>query len=108
MESVRRFVEICAKKLKWNNKENGEGIIWEGKGLDEVGKRADTGEIVIRIDPNYFRPTEVDTLLGDASLAKKKLGWEPKTSLEELIDEMLKHDMKEAEKESILRTGGFN
>ena len=107
MESVRRFVEICARKLNWNKKGTEEGIIWEGKGLSEIGIRADTGETVIKIDPNYFRPTEVDTLLGDATQAKKKLGWEPKTSLEELIDEMLQNDIHESEKESFLKKKGY-
>ena len=107
MESVRRFVEICARKLNWNKKGTEEGIIWEGKGLSEIGIRADTGETVIKIDPNYFRPTEVDTLLGDATQAKKKLGWEPKTTLEELIDEMLQNDIHESEKESFLKKKGY-
>ena len=107
MESVRRFIEICAKKLNWNKNGNQEGIIWKGKGLDEIGIRADTGETVIKIDSNYFRPTEVDTLLGDASLAKKKLGWEPKISLEELIDEMLQNDIQDAAKEALLKKKGY-
>ena len=64
METIRTFAEICAKKLNWNKEFNGPGIIWEGKGLDEVGRRADTNEIVIKIDSRYFRPSEVDELLG--------------------------------------------
>ena len=64
-----------------NNKSN-NGIVWENKGLNEVGRRADNNEIVIRIDSRYFRPTEVDELLGDASKARKKLGWSPSISLE--------------------------
>ena len=62
------------------------------KGTDEVGRRSDTGEIVIRIDPKYYRPTEVNELLGDASKAKRILDWEPKISLEELIQEMVKSE----------------
>ena len=89
-ESVRRFIEICASKLGWNNKNN-LGIIWEGEGINEIGKRADNGAIVIRIDPRYFRPTEVDLLLGDSTKAQTELGWEPKISLEELITEMILH-----------------
>ena len=72
---------------------NGIGIIWEGKGLKEIGIRADNGQVVIRIDPRYFRPAEVEELLGDPSKAKIKLGWEPKITLEELIIEMIKKDL---------------
>ena len=75
--------------------------------LNEIGRRADTGEIVIRIDPKYFRSTEVEQLLGDATKAKKELGWEPKTSLEELISEMIEEDLAEAKKESLLRNKVF-
>ena len=90
--SVRNFLEICAKKLGWG------GLIWEGKGLNEVGKRSDNGDIVIRIDTRYFRPSEVETLLGDSSFAKEKLGWEPKKSFEELVSEMILNDKIEAER----------
>ena len=106
METVRKFVEICACKLGWSQKGN-NGIIWEGEGVNEIGKRADTNEIIIRIDPKYFRPTEVDQLLGDPTKAFKKLSWKPKTKLEDLIDEMLKVDIKAALKESHLKKGGF-
>ena len=99
---------MCALELGWN-KENGEkGIIWKNSGLDEVGIRADTDDVVVRIDPRYFRPTEVEQLLGDASKARKKLGWEPKTSLNELISEMIKEDSKEAKKEYLLKSKGFS
>ena len=82
MISVRKFVEICSNRLGWNKKDSkSQGIIWEGTGLDEVGRRADTGEIIIRIDPKYFRPTEVDELLGDSKKAREKLNWEPKIAL---------------------------
>ena len=64
-ESVRRFLELSANALGWNKNKKGHGIIWEGEGLEEVGIRADTGDIVVRVDPKYFRPCEVDTLLGD-------------------------------------------
>ena len=107
MVTVRRFIELCAQRLGWHTDENSNGIIWEGNGLDEVGKRADTKEIVIKIDPRYFRPTEVDELLGDATKAKNKLGWSPKISLSELINEMIDQDLKEAKKESLLQKKGF-
>ncbi len=106
-ETVRRFVEICAKKLNWNKDKNGPGIIWEGKGTNEIGRRSDNGEIVVRIDPRYFRPTEVDVLLGDSSKAFKELGWRPTTSLEEIITEMINHDNEEAKKILILKNKGF-
>lgn len=108
MISVRDFIQLCANELGWNKYENSkDGILWEGAGLNEVGKRADTGEIVIRIDPKYFRPTEVEELLGDSTKAKNELGWEPKTSLEELISEMIQEDIVEARKESLLKNKGF-
>ena len=89
MESVRRFCELTSNHLGWNKNGHKSGIIWENKGLEEVGKRADTGEIVIRIDPRYYRPTEVQELLGDSTKAKKLLNWEAKISLEELVAEMV-------------------
>ena len=106
-ESVRRFVELSAMNLGWNKSPNGPGIIWENEGINEVGKRADNGAIVIRIDSRYFRPTEVNKLLGDANKAKKELGWEPKLALEELVSEMINHDSNEAKKELILKSKGF-
>ena len=108
MKSVREFIELCAIELGWNQKEGGKGIIWENSGLNEIGKRADTDEIVIRIDSRYFRPTEVEQLLGDASKARKKLGWKPKTSLNELISEMIQADSNEAKKEYLLKSKGFS
>ena len=108
MESVRKFIEICAEELKWNQDPKKPAIIWEGKGLEEVGIRADTNQVVIRIDEKYFRPTEVDQLLGDPAKARKKLGWSPKTSLRELIEEMINHDRKEAERECVLKKKGFS
>ena len=65
MITVREFIEICAVKLKWNNSEYKKGIIWEGEGINEIGIRADTKEIIIKIDKRYFRPKEVDELVGD-------------------------------------------
>ena len=102
------LIHFCLHlKLKWNKDKGGSGIIWEGNGLNEIGKRADTGEVVVRIDPRYFRPTEVEQLLGDASKAKKQLNWKNKISLEELISEMILNDKEEALKESILINKGF-
>lgn len=101
-ESVRRFIELSAAELGWG------GISWRGQGLDEIGLRADTGQVVVRIDPRYFRPAEVETLLGDASKAHQKLGWKPTTTLEELVAEMVSTDKVEAAKEATLRREGFN
>ena len=106
-ETVRKFVELSANKLGWGIKNNGEGIIWEGKGIDEVGKRADNGEIVIRIDQKYFRPTEVEFLLGDSSLAYRELGWVPKTTLEDIVSEMINYDNEQAKKDLLLKKKGF-
>ena len=98
-QTVREFIEICAKKLKWITKDNVSPIIWEGSGINEIGRRADTKDIVIRVDKRYFRPTEVEILVGDSKKAFKKLGWKPKINLEQLIDEMIEKDLKEAKKE---------
>ena len=99
-ESVRRFIELTAEALGWGS------LRWEGQGLAEVGRR-NTGEVVVRIDPRYFRPAEVETLLGDPSKAHEKLGWKPTTTLEELVAEMVNADREEARKEAILRLKGF-
>ena len=106
-ESVRKFIELTAIALGWNVVKNSPGIYWEGENIDEVGRRADTGEIVIKIDERYFRPTEVQTLLGDPSKAKEKLGWVPNIKLEDLINEMVEVDKKEALKEAYLIDQGF-
>ena len=105
-ETVRNFIELAAKQLGWADK-NGRAIVWEGEGLNEVGRRGDNSKIVVRIDPRYFRPSEVDTLLGDPSKAMKNLNWAPKISLEELIKEMINVDLKEAKKEAFLQKEGF-
>ncbi len=81
METVRKFCELAAFELGWNG--NGkQALYWEGSGIDEIGRRADSGEIVIRVDKRYYRPTEVDELLGESTKAKKELGWVPKIKLE--------------------------
>ena len=101
METVRRFCELSAIALGWfpKNSSNPKGIIWQGEGINEIGKREDTGDIVIKIDPRYYRPTEVEQLLGDASKAKEKLGWVPKITLEEMIKEMIINDKQIVQKE---------
>ena len=107
-ETVRKFIEICTENLNWNPSKNGPSIIWEGEGINEIGRRPDTNQIVIRIDPRYFRPTEVDILIGDPSKAKKELGWEPKISLDDLIKEMICEDLKKVKEELVLKEQGFD
>jgi GDPmannose 4,6-dehydratase len=82
-ETVRRFVELAFAELD-------REIIWHGEGVDEVGKDAKTGDVLVEIDPAYFRPTEVDLLIGDPTKAKEKLGWEAKIELEALVSEMVR------------------
>ena len=106
-ESVRKFVELCALELGWNSQKGEQGIIWEGEGINEVGRRADNGQIIIRIDKRYFRPTEVDLLLGDSQKAFQDLNWQPNTSLEQIISEMISNDNNEAKKALILKQKGF-
>ena len=91
--SVKEFIELSAIKLNWG------GIIWEGKGINEIGRRKDNKKIVIRIDSKFYRPSEVNNLLGDPSKAHLELDWKPKIGLEELVSEMIDHDMKLANKE---------
>ena len=105
--SIRKFVELTALELGWKKNINGASIIWEGKGLQEIGRRVDTDEIVVRVDKRYFRPNEVETLLGDPSKANDKLGWIATTSLEELISEMVSHDKEKAAKEFLLKEKGY-
>jgi GDPmannose 4,6-dehydratase len=105
-ESVRRFIELSASQLGWAA-DGPQAIRWEGEGLDEVGRRVDTGAVVVRIDPRYFRPAEVETLLGDPSRAHAVLGWKPTTTLEQLVEEMVAADQLEAAKEATLRREGF-
>ena len=83
--SVREFVELAAREL-------GFDIRWEGTGINEVGIDKNTEKTIVKINPKYFRPTEVDILLGDSSLAKKDLGWEAKTKFEDLVKSMIKSD----------------
>ena len=98
--SVREFVEIAARQL-------GISLRWEGSGPDERGYDTTSGKCIVAIDPRYFRPTEVATLLGDASKAKQKLGWSPQTTFEELVAEMMTQDLQEAKKDELIRMHGF-
>jgi len=98
--SVREFVERSFKEV-------GITISWQGEGRDEKGIDAETGRRLVAIDPRYFRPTEVDLLLGDATKAKELLGWKPKVSFGELVRRMVVADLREAEKERLCRTAGF-
>lgn len=94
--SVRNFIELSAERLGWG------GIVWKGTGLAEIGYRVDTGAVVVRIDARYFRPTEVSTLLGDASKAHAVLGWKSTIKIDQLVSEMIDHDLLEAQRESYL------
>ena len=98
--SVRDFVNIVAQELEIN-------IQWKGGGIDEIGIDASTGNTIVSVDARYFRPTEVETLLGDATKAKEKLGWEPKISFDEMVKEMTAADLEEAEKEKLYKDKGF-
>lgn len=105
--SVRDFVEQAAKRL-------GIEIEWRGKGIDEIGYVAacdaavapgvEKGQAIVKVDPRYFRPAEVETLLGDSSKARQKLGWQPEISFEQLVDEMVGHDLLMARREAHLKT----
>jgi GDPmannose 4,6-dehydratase len=115
--SVRDFVNAAAKEL-------GMQIRWEGKDADEVGYWEDqssglspqssspspaskSSRAIVRVDPRYFRPTEVETLLGDATKAKTKLGWTPKISFDELVSEMVREDLKGAERDELVKKHGY-
>ena len=80
-------------------------IEWQGSGVDEIGRCND--QDIVRIDPRYFRPTEVETLLGDASKARARLNWVPKTSFEELVAEMVREDLKSAERDEVVKKHGY-
>ena len=97
--SVRDFVNAAAKEL-------GMVIRWEGQGVDEKGFDAN-GKCIVAVDPRYFRPTEVETLLGDPAKAKAKLGWTPKITFEELVSEMVREDLKAAERDELVKKHGY-
>ena len=99
--SIRDLVNTAAAALEID-------IDWQGSGQDEIGIDTATGKTIVSIDPNYFRPTEVDTLLGDARYAREKLGWEPKVSFEALVQEMTAADLEDAEKVKHIRDGGYD
>ena len=104
--SVRDFVDAAANEL-------GMTIRWEGQGVDEVGylhSPSPTGgeRAIVKVDPRYFRPTEVETLLGDPTKAKEKLGWVPKISFDELVAEMVREDLKSAERDELVKKHGYS
>ena len=98
--SVRDFCEHAFGELDIK-------IEWDGRGRDEKGVDINTGKTIIDVDPNYFRPSDVDSLLGDPSKAKRQLGWEAKISFADLVKEMVAHDLEEAKKELHLENGGY-
>jgi len=97
--SVRDFVNAAAKEL-------GMEVRWEGSGVDEKGYDSN-GNCIVAVDPRYFRPTEVETLLGDPTKAKEKLGWTPKITFDELVAEMVREDLKDAERDELCKREGF-
>lgn len=98
--SVREFVDAAANEL-------GIHVRWAGSGVDEKGYDVD-GNCIVSVDPRYFRPTEVETLLGDATKAKEKLGWQPKTTFAELVKEMVREDLKAAERDELVKSHGYH
>ncbi len=97
--SVRDFVEAAARQV-------GISVSWKGEGEKEKGYDAN-GKCIVAVDPRYFRPTEVETLLGDASKARRKLGWSPKIKFPELVAEMMREDLKSAERDELVKKHGF-
>jgi len=98
--SVREFIQRCAERLKMD-------LTWQGSGIDE--KAFDkNGKLVVAVDPRYFRPTEVETLLGDPSKAQRELGWTPRTTFDQLVDEMIESDLKAAQRDALVRKHGFD
>ena len=98
--SVREFVELAFQEVDIQ-------IDWQGSGVDEVGVNKATGDVIIEVDPRYFRPTEVDLLIGDPTKAKEELGWELKYNLEDLVKDMVVSDLKDARKDEHLANGGY-
>ncbi len=99
--SVRDFVNVAGREI-------GIDVRWEGEGVEEKGYDRNTGRCIVAVDPRYYRPTEVDALLGDASLAREALGWTPKTSFEEMVAEMVAQDLKETSRDLLCRKEGFS
>ncbi len=98
--TIREFAERAFAEV-------GITLGWSGIGIDEVGRDTKRGNTVVSVDPTYFRPTEVDLLIGDATKARKKLGWKPTLDLQQMIEEMIASDLKEALKDQYLQSGGF-
>ena len=98
--SVREFVELAARHVDIS-------LRWEGSGVDEKGYDAASGKCIVWIDPRYFRPAEVETLLGDATQAREQLGWTPQTPFSELVEEMMREDLKGARQDKLIQTHGF-
>ena len=98
--TIREFTERAFAEV-------GITLEWSGSGVDETGRDVKSGNIIVSIDPAYFRPTEVDLLIGDASKAREKLGWQPTCDLQQMIEEMIKADLEEARKDQHLQSGGF-
>jgi GDPmannose 4,6-dehydratase len=107
--SIIQFVEFAAAEL-------GIEVAFEGEGANEIGRvtkvtgdkaKCKVGEVIVKVDPRYFRPTEVETLLGDPTKAKEKLGWVPKTTLKELVAEMVQSDYTAAKRDSLVKLAGF-
>jgi len=99
--SVRDFVNTAAKELNIE-------ITWKGNGIDEKGYNTKTNKLIIAVDPTYFRPTEVETLLGDPSKAKQKLNWTPEITFDQMVKEMVKADLEDAKKDHLCQTHGYN
>ena len=97
---MRRFVELCCAQVNL-------AVRWQGQGLEECGVTAD-GRVIVRVDPRYFRPAEVETLLGDPTKAHAQLGWKPTTTLEQLVEEMMNTDCDLAKREQVQRQAGFS
>jgi GDPmannose 4,6-dehydratase len=98
--SVRRFVEATAREL-------GLPLEWRGKGRSERGVNAKTGKTLVALDPRYLRPTEVDSLLGDARRARRELGWKPRATFDQLVREMTREDLAQAEREALVKRAGY-
>jgi GDPmannose 4,6-dehydratase len=98
--SVREFIELAGSRL-------GFSIEWRGNGIDEQGVDRNTGRVLVKVDPRYFRPTEVDTLLGDCSKAKDRLGWKPEISFGTLVQEMVESDLELAKRDAHMQRQGF-
>ena len=98
--TIREFAERAFAEV-------GITLGWSGRGVDEVGRDTKTGNTVVSVDPTYFRPTEVDLLIGDATKARKKLAWKPTLDLQQMIEEMIASDLEEARKDQHLQSGGF-